>query len=72
MIKRLAGLPGDPVPPQVAARVLARPGDVVPPGCAVALGDNANESSDSREMGYVPLDRVLGIALRRMRILRRA
>jgi signal peptidase I len=72
MIKRLAGLPGDPVPAQVAERVLARPGDVVPPGCAVVLGDNVDESTDSREMGYVPIDRVLGVALRRLRMLRRA
>jgi signal peptidase I len=72
IIKRLAGLPGDRVPTQVAAKVRARPGDLVPPGYAVVLGDNVDESTDSREIGYIPLDRVLGVALRRLRVLRRA
>ena len=62
MIKRVAAVPGDPLPPEVAATV---PGDRVPPGSLVVLGDNARASIDSRELGLVPADRVLGVALRR-------
>jgi signal peptidase I len=54
VIKRLAGLPGDPVWT-----------DVVPAGHAVVLGDNAARSTDSREFGPVPLDRILGVVVRR-------
>ncbi|MFI9435433.1 S26 family signal peptidase [Streptosporangium sp. NPDC052375] len=61
-IKRIAALPGDPVPQGIAA------GDGVahvPSGTLVVLGDNP-DSIDSRQRGFFPADRLLGVALRRL------
>jgi hypothetical protein len=63
MIKRVAALPGDPLPPTVAAPLCAEPAATVPAGFLILLGDNAAESIDSRTMGLVPTDRVLGVLL---------
>lgn len=57
MVKRIAAVPGDPVP----ARVASLPGPVVPDGYVLVLGDNADASVDSRRIGYVPVERVLGV-----------
>ncbi|WP_234359011.1 S26 family signal peptidase [Plantactinospora sp. BC1] len=62
MIKRLAALPGDPLPPGVTVDGGAAS---VPAGRVVVLGDNRDASTDSRTFGPVPLDQVLGVALRR-------
>ena len=59
IVKRLAALPGECVP-EALARF-----DAVPPGFGLVLGDNTRASTDSREFGPVPLDRVLGVAVRR-------
>ncbi|MEU2629945.1 S26 family signal peptidase [Kitasatospora sp. NPDC007106] len=64
MVKRVAALPGDPMPAAVTA---CSAGSVVPPGTVVVLGDNRAASIDSRTLGPVPADRVLGVALRRHR-----
>ncbi|MFF4198360.1 S26 family signal peptidase [Nonomuraea sp. NPDC001831] len=58
VVKRVAALPGEPVPPQC-------PGSpaTVPPGKLVVLGDG-EVSADSRLWGLVPADRVLGVVLR--------
>ncbi|GAA3681892.1 hypothetical protein GCM10022224_052740 [Nonomuraea antimicrobica] len=64
-IKRVAALAGDPVPDDVAAAVAAEPGAPVPEGALVVLGDGES-SADSRMWGYLPADRVLGVAVRRM------
>ncbi|MER7005611.1 hypothetical protein ABT297_21555 [Dactylosporangium sp. NPDC000555] len=69
LVKRIAALPGDPVPPSVLPAVGGRPGDVVPPGKLVVIGDGI-ASADSRRpggharprhWGYATLDRVLGV-----------
>ncbi|MFJ6195511.1 S26 family signal peptidase [Micromonospora sp. NPDC092111] len=65
MIKRVAAVPGDPVPPVPALRAVA--GERVPPGRLVLLGDNTSASLDSRQLGYFPLDRTLGTVRRRLR-----
>ncbi|MFF7351119.1 S26 family signal peptidase [Streptomyces filipinensis] len=64
MIKRLAAVPGEPVP--AAARDRLGPG-TVPAGSVVVLGDNLQESVDSREIGYFPVRRVVGVAVRTYR-----
>ncbi|MDG6100904.1 S26 family signal peptidase [Dactylosporangium aurantiacum] len=61
MIKRVAAVAGDPVPPELAS------GGLVPAGSIVVLGDNRDASIDSRELGFIPVDRVLGVALRPVR-----
>jgi signal peptidase I len=63
-IKRVAAVPGDPVPGQVAPAVHAGPGTVVPPGRLVVLGDGSADSRDSRHWGYLSADRVLGVVVK--------
>ncbi|MFC7931025.1 S26 family signal peptidase [Streptomyces cinereoruber] len=57
LVKRLAALPGDPLPPGVAGKHEAQ--FAVPAGYAAVLGDNAFASTDSRTFGLVPLDRIV-------------
>ncbi|MFG1999180.1 S26 family signal peptidase [Spirillospora sp. NPDC048911] len=64
-LKRVVAVPGDPVPGAVAERVGAEPGAVVPEGHLVVLGDGP-VSEDSRVWGHVPVDRVLGVVVRKL------
>jgi signal peptidase I len=57
MIKRVAATPGQAVPSGL-------PAASVPDGSLFVLGDNATMSMDSRYLGYIPGDRVLGIVVR--------
>jgi signal peptidase I len=66
MVKRVAAVPGDARPAFLPARA-AGSGAFVPAGQLVVLGDNPGRSLDSRQLGYVPADRVLGVVLRSMR-----
>jgi len=65
LIKRVAALPGDPLPAGVPS-----PGPdpdhrgPVPPGMFVVLGDNAMWSQDSRLIGCIPAERLLGVMIR--------
>ena len=65
MIKRVAALPGDPLP---AGMPFPGPGPdhhgLVPPGMFAVLGDNAMWSYDSRMIGCLPAERLLGIMIR--------
>ncbi|MBL1093452.1 MULTISPECIES: S26 family signal peptidase [Streptomyces] len=63
LIKRVAAVPGDLVPRYLPSLAQV-PEERVPPGQVVLLGDNAEVSLDSRQMGYVPLGRVLGTVVR--------
>jgi signal peptidase I len=73
LIKRVAALPGE-VPGEPAGTVAAAPagpasppaGSPVPAGSLFVLGDNPAVSGDSRTLGYLPLDRVLGVVVKRM------
>ena len=65
IVKRVAAVPGDPVPAGLA------PGRRVPDGRLLLLGDNPAASIDSRELGFVPADRVLGVMVRRLGALAR-
>ncbi|MDJ1136354.1 S26 family signal peptidase [Streptomyces iconiensis] len=61
MIKRVGALPGEPHAPD-----LGESGEVpghVPSGRLVLLGDNPQHSVDSRQLGYFPAERVLGVVL---------
>jgi signal peptidase I len=64
MVKRLVAMPGDHAGERLA-RYPAVPAGPVPPGYCLVLGDNPYASTDSRALGLVPLDRVLGVAVRR-------
>ncbi|MEU8030361.1 S26 family signal peptidase [Streptomyces sp. NPDC049099] len=64
MIKRLAAVPGEAVPAAARDRLGA---GTVPAGSVVVLGDNLQESVDSREIGYFPVERVVGVAVRTYR-----
>lgn len=66
MIKRVVALPGDARPDAVLPVTAGPPGSRVPAGRFVALGDNAARSYDSRQLGYFPGDRLLGVVLRRV------
>jgi signal peptidase I len=63
MIKRVAAMPGDNCPEGISAN---RAEPVVPTSKLVVLGDNPCRSMDSRQIGYVPAERVLGVVLRRI------
>lgn len=65
MVKRVAALPGMPVPVDIAPVVRAGVDDVVPVGCLVVLGDNA-DGRDSRVFGYVSTRWVVGVVVRRL------
>lgn len=66
MIKRVAAVPGDARPAFLPARA-AGSGAFVPAGQLVVLGDNPGRSLDSRQLGYIPAERVLGVVLRSLR-----
>jgi signal peptidase I len=56
MVKRIVGLPGDAVEAG-AGRIV-----VVPAGCYFVLGDNRQDSLDSRHYGPLPRDLIVGRA----------
>ncbi|KAB2340858.1 signal peptidase I [Actinomadura rudentiformis] len=79
VIKRVAATPGDPVPAGLAdtqpdgladaqpdGLADAQPDGTVPDGCLVVLGDNPDESYDSRHYGYIQADRLIALVVRRM------
>jgi signal peptidase I len=57
MVKRVVAVAGDPVP--------GRAGQRVPPGSLVVLGDNPAVSHDSRQLGYLDDDLLLGVVVHR-------
>lgn len=67
LVKRVAAVAGDPIPDSVRPAVGADfDADVVPPGQFVVLGDNSR-SLDSRKLGLISLDRLVGRVTRLMR-----
>jgi signal peptidase I len=63
MIKRIAALPGDPLPDGFGSEFIDLSKERVPAGRVVLLGDNSAASLDSRQLGYFPVERVLGVVL---------
>lgn len=59
MVKRAVAVPGDPVPPDIPV-----PEPIVPEGRLLILGDNLARSNDSRRLGYLPADALIGVVLR--------
>jgi signal peptidase I len=72
LIKRVAALPGDPRPADVPLSDLEHDNAVVPYGMFVVLGDNAARSHDSRMIGCIPAERLLGIVIRPLNAGRQA
>jgi signal peptidase I len=62
LIKRVAAVPGDPVPPWLDRGRASR----VPPDCFLILGDNAAVSRDSRHLGFLAAGDLLGVVMRRL------
>ncbi|MEV6299144.1 signal peptidase I [Actinoplanes sp. NPDC051861] len=62
LVKRVVATPGERVPDGLMSAV---PDGPVPPGSLLVLGD-VTHSLDSRQLGYLPLDRVLGVVRRKM------
>ena len=67
LIKRAIATPGDPVPASVASTLSVQPGSPVRDGALIAIGDNTNASSDSRDFGYVTASDLFGVVLRPIR-----
>jgi signal peptidase I len=59
LVKRAVAVPGDPVPPQIPIS-----DQVVPEDRLLVLGDNPAHSDDSRRLGYIPADALIGVVLR--------
>lgn len=66
IIKRVVAVAGDPVPSEVVPALPADAGPTVPEGMVVVLGDAPGRSLDSRYIGFVPVGRILGTAVRRL------
>jgi signal peptidase I len=65
LVKRVVAVPDDPVPAGLRAAAGA---DRVPPGHFLVLGDNPEESHDSRHQGLIPHARIRGIVIRKIGI----
>lgn len=65
MIKRVVAVPGDVRPPDCPPLPVPL-GALVPPDGFVVRGDNVAVSLDSRKLGCIPANRLLGIAQRRL------
>jgi signal peptidase I len=63
MIKRVLAVPGDVIPRRDVPLLWRYPGSYVPPGRVVVLGDNPQDSYDSRSFGYVHAESVLGVVI---------
>ncbi|MFI6226724.1 S26 family signal peptidase [Micromonospora echinospora] len=66
LVKRLAAGPGDAVPPECATAFGDDAPAVVPPGKVVVLGDNTANSLDSRALGFLDEQQIIGTVIRRM------
>ncbi|MFC8718023.1 S26 family signal peptidase [Kitasatospora sp. NPDC057198] len=63
VVKRVAAVAGQPMPPEVCAAAGLPAGSEVPRGQVVLLGDNPGASHDSRSWGPVAASGVVGTVL---------
>lgn len=63
MVKRAVALPGQPVPEALLPAVA---GETVPERRFLVLGDNPAVSADSRRLGYLHAERLLGVVVRKL------
>ncbi len=63
LLKRVAAVPGDPVPRDTVPALASVAEQTVPPGRLVLLGDAGRGSFDSKQIGYFPMSRVLGVVV---------
>lgn len=66
VIKRILAVPGQVVPRDVRATAAIELADRVPPDCLLVVGDNRSASYDSRQEGFMPAGRLVGVVLRRL------
>ncbi|MEV7954421.1 S26 family signal peptidase [Streptomyces sp. NPDC058316] len=64
IVKRVAAVPGDPIPRDSVPSLADVPETTVPSGRLVLLGDNRAQSFDSRRFGYYSAEEVLGVVVR--------
>ncbi|MBN9685363.1 MULTISPECIES: S26 family signal peptidase [unclassified Corallococcus] len=61
LIKRVAAVAGDPVPDWAWPKIGADSQTRVPPGKVVVSGDNAENTQDSRQLGYIDAEAIIGV-----------
>ncbi|MFH8619336.1 S26 family signal peptidase [Streptomyces sp. NPDC017979] len=64
IVKRVAAVPGESVPPGSVPQSTESRDGRVPPGLVVLLGDNTAASVDSRHLGFFPHGDVIGVVTR--------
>ncbi|NUW44461.1 signal peptidase I [Nonomuraea rhodomycinica] len=64
VVKRVHALPGDPVPRARVPALAHVEEETVPAGRIVVLGDNPEESVDSRRYGYLAADTLVAVVIR--------
>lgn len=64
IVKRVAAVPGEPLPRGTVPPCTESRDGRVPPGFVVLLGDNAAASVDSRQLGFFPCGDVVGVVAR--------
>ncbi|MFF5204641.1 S26 family signal peptidase [Streptosporangium sp. NPDC000396] len=71
LVKRVVAVEGDVVPDGMRCdvrptRQVILPGEVVPEGYALILGDNPAHSMDSRQLGFIPVESMAAVVIRRL------
>jgi signal peptidase I len=66
MVKRVAAVPGEPVPIELADAPCGPLDTPVPMDRLLVLGDNSRVSFDSREYGYLRAEHLVGVVTRRL------
>jgi signal peptidase I len=65
-VKRVMALPGEIVPADFISTGRIEPGAMVPDSGVVLVGDNSDQSYDSRQVGFYPASGVVGAVIRKV------